>query len=103
MAGQPTNLAAGPQTDTSILVTWDPPTTGDPATGYVIYYQSGGGEVSSETVSGGQTESHVLSGLDSGMTYTISIVAESSHLPSGVVGPITPSGILYTRTCTETS
>ena len=61
----------------------------DPVTGYVIYYQPKGGAVSSDKVSGGETESHLLDGLQRGVTYNISIVALSDHLPSPLVGPVT--------------
>ena len=63
---------------------------GDPVTGYVIYYQPEGGAVSSDMVSGGKTETHLLDGLQRGVTYNISIVALSLHLPSLLVGPVTP-------------
>ena len=64
---------------------------GDPVTGYVIYYQPEGGAVScSDMVSGGETETHLLDGLQGGVTYNISIVALSLHLPSLLVGPVTP-------------
>ena len=64
---------------------------GDPVTGYVIYYQPEGGAVSSDKVSGGEieTETHLLDGLEGGVTYNISIVAMSLHLPSLLVGPVT--------------
>ena len=62
---------------------------GDPVTGYVIYYQPKGGAVSSDEVSGGETESHSLAALQRGVTYNISIVALSDHLPSPLVGPVT--------------
>ena len=61
----------------------------DPVTGYVIYYQPKGGAVSSDKVSGGETESHILDGLQRGVTYIISIVALSDHLPSLLVRPVT--------------
>ena len=61
---------------------------GDPVTGYVIYCQPKGGAVSSDMVYGGETETHLLAGLRRGVTYNISIVALSLHLPSLlVVGP----------------
>ena len=70
---------------------------GDPVTGYVIYYQPEGGEVSSDMVSGGETETHLLDGLQRGVTYNISIVALSLHLPCLLVGPITVvSGMVLT-------
>ena len=62
---------------------------GDPVTGYVIYYQPEGGAASSDIVSGGETETHLLDGLQRGLTYNISIVALSLHLPSLLVGPVT--------------
>ena len=56
---------------------------------YVIYYQAKGGAVSSVMVSGGDTERYLLNGLQRGVTYNISIVALSRHLPSPLVGPVT--------------
>ena len=70
-------------------MTWESPDIGDPVTGYVIYYQPKGGAVSSDMVSEGETETHLLDGLQSGVTYNISIVALSLHLPSLLVGPVT--------------
>ena len=67
---------------------WTSP--GSPATGYIIYYQSDGGDVRSETI-GVDTESYILSNLESGVNYSISIIAVSDHLPSAVVGPVRPS------------
>ena len=64
---------------TSITVTWTPPDPLDGITGYTISY-TGGGSSGSETVSGGNTMSHTLTGLTNGQTYTISIVATSEHL-----------------------
>ena len=91
-AGEPTSLTAIPQsnsTHVNINVTWKSPDMGDPVTGYVIYYQPEGGAVSSAMVSGGETETHLLDGLQREMTYNISIVALSFHLPSLLVGPVT--------------
>ena len=71
---------------------------GDPVTGYVIYYQPEGGAVSSDMVSEGETETHLLDGLQRGVTYNISIVALSLHLHSLLVGPVTPiSGMANRR------
>ena len=74
----------------NITVSWKSP--GDPVTDYVIYYQSKGGPVISDRVSGGETETHSLDGLQRGVTYYISIVALSPHLPSPLVGPTTVAG-----------
>ena len=78
VAGEPTNLIAK-SNSTHVTVSWKSP--GDPVTGYVIYYQSEGGDKSSDMVSGGETESH---SLKCGV-YNISIVALSQHLPSRMV------------------
>ena len=85
VAGEPTNLAAE-SNSTHVTVSWESP--GGPVTGYVIYYQSEGRYNSSVYVSGGETESHSLDCLERGVTYYISIVALSDHLPSPLVGPI---------------
>ena len=93
VAGEPTNLAAVQQSDTSIEVSWDSP--GSPATGYVLYYQPEGGAVSSVIISGRDTESYLLENLQSGVACNISIVAVSGHLPSAVVGPVTASMLFH--------
>ena len=94
VAGEPTSLTAviseSNSTHVNITVSWKSP--GDPVTDYVIYYQSKGGPVISDRVSGGETETHSLDGLQRGVTYYISIVALSPHLPSPLVGPITVAG-----------
>ena len=92
VAGEPTSLNATSQsnsTHVNINVTWESPDIGDPVTGYVIYYQPKGGAVNSDMVSGGETETHLLDGLQRGVTYNISIVALSLHLPSLLVGHVT--------------
>ena len=66
-------------------VSWKSP--GGNVTGYVIYYQSKEGPVISDRVSGGETETHSLDGLQRGVTYYISVVAVSKFLPSPLVGP----------------
>ena len=96
VAEEPTSLSTTSQsnsTDINITVTWETPATwnspGKRVTNYVIYYQARGGGVSSVTVSGGETERHLLNGLQRGVTYNISIVALSRDLPSPLVGPVT--------------
>ena len=73
-----------------MTVSWESPA--DPVTGYVIYYQTKGGPVISDMVSGGETETHSLDGLQRGVTYYISILALSQHLPSPLVGNVTVVG-----------
>ena len=70
-----------------MTVSWESPA--DPVTGYVIYYQTKGEPVISDMVSGGETETHSLDGLQRGITYYISILALSQHLPSPLVGNFT--------------
>ena len=65
---------------TSIQVSWSPPTPLGDTTGYRIYYS--GGSSGSVIVSGGSTDNYLLTGLQNGESYTISIVATSQHLPS---------------------
>ena len=67
---------------TSILVSWSPSTG---ATGYRIDYDSSGGHSGSETVSGGSTNTHTLTGLTNGDTYTVSIAATSGSVTSATV------------------
>ena len=62
-------------------VSWKSP--GDPVTGYVIYYRSKSRAISSDIVSVG--ESHSLDGLQRGVTYNISIVAQSTGGPVIVI------------------
>jgi hypothetical protein len=70
VAREPGNLTAviseSNRAHVNITVSWESP--GDPVTDYVICYQ--------------------LDGLQRGVTYYISIVALSPHLPSPLVGPI---------------
>ena len=72
---------------TSIRVSWSPPTPLENTTGYRIYYS--GGSSGSEDVSDGSTDNYLLTGLQNGESYTISIVAlattSSQHLPSNTV------------------
>ena len=63
---------------TSIRVSWTPSSD---ATGYRIYYTSVS-DSGNEVVTDGSTETHTLTGLVNGETYTISIVATSDNLPS---------------------
>ena len=84
---------------TSIIVSWSPSSD---ATEYRIDYDSIGGDNNSVVTSGGSADSltHTLMNLQNGDTYTISIVATSSALPSeSVLADMTvgfsESNILY--------
>ena len=85
-------MAAVQDGPTSITVTWTPPDPLDGITGYRISFT--GGSSGSETVSGGNTMSHTLTGLTNGQTYTISIVATSPGLPSSPVHVTVGLGML---------
>ena len=77
VASAPTNLMAVQEGPTSIRVSWSPPTPLGDTTGYRIYYS--GGSSGSVDVS---DDNYLLTGLQNGESYTISIVAISQHLPS---------------------
>ena len=68
---------------TSVRVSWGPPTPLGDTTGYRISYS--GGSSGSVDVSDGSTDNYLLSGLQNGASYTISIMGTSQHLPSEVV------------------
>ena len=61
----PTDVSAAQDGPTRITVGWTPPDPLDGITGYTISY-TGGGSSGSETVSGGNTMSHTLTGLTNG-------------------------------------
>ena len=66
---------------TSIRVSWTPPSPLGDTTGYRIHYTSVS-DSGNEVVIDGSTETHTLTGLVNGETYTISVVATSDNLPS---------------------
>ena len=74
------NLMAVQEGPTSIRVSWSPPTPLGDTTGYRIYYS--GGSSGSENVSGGSTDNYLLTGLQNGESYNISIVSVSQHSTS---------------------
>ena len=86
VASAPTNLTAVQEGPTGIRVSWTPPTPLGDTTGYRIYYS--GGSSGSANVSGGSTDNHLLTGLQNGASYTISIVGTSDHLPSAASDPV---------------
>ena len=66
---------------TSIRVSWSPPSPLGNTTGYRIYYNSDS-DSGSEDISGGSTNNYLLTGLQNGVGYTISIVGTSQHFLS---------------------
>ena len=91
---------------TSIRVSWSPPTPLGDTTGYRIYYIDSDSSDSVD-VSGGSTDNYLLTGLQNGDSYTISIVATSEHFHSESVtvdmdvalGEKLYTHVLYTCTC----
>ena len=75
---------------TSVRVSWTPPTPLGDTTGYRIYYS--GGSSGSDDVSDGSTENYLLTGLQNGQSYTISIVATSQHLPNEIAAEMVMLG-----------
>ena len=79
----PSNVSVSQNGLNSLRVTWTP-SQGPDVTGYTIYYQQQDGGVNS-SLGAGQTETSItIPGLIAGATYSISIVATSSTLPSTV-------------------
>ena len=71
----------------SILVTWTP-SEGPNVTGYTIYYQQVDGGLSGSVTAAETDTSVVITGLASGANFSISVVTNSSTLPSIVThGP----------------
>ena len=85
----PTDLTAVQEGPTSIRVSWAPSSN---ATGYRIDYTSSGSS-DSVTVSGGSNDNYLLTSLQNGDTYTISIVATSDDFPSESVMVHTTVGL----------
>ena len=61
-------------------MTWTPPSPLDGVTGYRISYT--GGSSDSVTVNGGNNNSHILTSLINGETYTLSVATTSEVLLS---------------------
>ena len=71
------------ESPTSVRVSWSPPIPLGDTTGYRISYS--GGSSGSVGVSGGSTDNYLLTGLQNGVSYTISIAGISQHIASEVV------------------
>ena len=88
-ADSPTGLTAEqlPQEPGSFRVSWTPPASSANLTGYRIYY-SGSNDSGSMDVDASATDI-TIDNRTAGVTYTITMVALSPHLPSPVIGPVT--------------
>ena len=78
--GPPTGVTAVQSGPTSVSVSWTAPTSGGPVTSYDIYYVANGGPSTSR---GSTTStSYVLTNLQVGVQYNISVIAVGTSLPS---------------------
>ena len=80
VASAPGDLMAVQEGPTSVRVSWSPPTPLGDTTGYRISYS--GGSSGNVDVSDGSTDNYLLTGLQSGANYTISIMGSSKHFLS---------------------
>ena len=78
--GPPTGVTAMQSGSTSVSVSWTAPTSGGPVSRYDIYYGANG----VPSTSGGSTTStsYVLTNLQVGVQYDISVIAVGSNIPS---------------------
>ena len=88
-ANSPTGFTAEqlPQEPGSFRVSWTPPAYLANLTGYCIYYS--GADDSGSVDVGASTTEVTIDNRTADVTYTITMVALSPHLPSSVVGPVT--------------
>ena len=84
-AGLPTHLNAVQVNLTSFSVSWTPPAT---VTGYQVYWSGGGGADSGNMSVGAEDRAVTITGRIPGLTYNITMVALSDHLPSPTVGAV---------------
>ena len=73
---------------TSLNVSWTPSTDMDSVTGYMIYYDGDDGSSGNVSVPGGSTDRYLLTGLQTGVSYSVSILTLSTHLPSQLVSEV---------------
>ena len=84
-AGSPTNLNAVQVNLTSFSVSWTPPAT---VTGYQVYWSGGRGYDSGNLSAWADDRTVPITGRTPGLTYNITLVALSDHLPSPVVDAV---------------
>ena len=84
-AGSPTNLNAVQVNLTSFGVSWTQPAT---VTGYQVYWSGDGGYDSGNMSMGADDRTVLVTDRIPGLTYNITILALSDHLPSAAVGTV---------------
>ena len=96
-ASEPLGVTTIQETPTTIRVLWSSPTSGALPTGYRVYYSTESEDQFSHMVMiSASVREYELTGLQSDLVYHISIMALSEHLPSPVIGPITPGVCIVT-------
>ena len=73
----------------SVKVSWTPPSGQPTVTGYIIYYQQQDGGHNGSEMAGATATTATITGLMTGATYFITMVATSSTLPSTVTAAVT--------------
>ena len=73
----------------SVQVSWTPPSGEPTVTGYIIYYQQQDGGHNGSVMAGATATTATVTGLMTGATYSITMVATSSTLPSTVTAAVT--------------
>ena len=84
-AGSLTSLNATQVNLTSFSVSWTPLTT---VTGYQVYWSGDRGYDSGNMSVGADDRTVTITGRTTGLTYNITLLALSDHLPSPVVGAV---------------
>ena len=80
VADPPSNLSVTQVSPTSIIVSWTAPSPGATVTGYRMYYRAVADQGNTDLLAN-ETE-HILLGLQCGLSYTITMLTKSHHLPS---------------------
>ena len=78
-AGTPTNVNAHQVGPSSFRVSWTLPAI---VSGYLVYWSGGGGAESGNITVRAWSRSVSITGLTPGLTYNITLVTLSDHLPS---------------------
>ena len=68
----------------SVQVSWTPPSGEPPVTGYIIYYHQQDGRHTGSVMARATATTATIAGLIPGATYSITMMATSSMLPSTV-------------------
>ena len=85
----PSNVTVSQNGVNSVQVSWTPPSGEPTVTGYIIYYQQQDGEHNGSEMAGATTTTATITGLMTGATYSITMVATSRTLPSTVTSAVT--------------